>query len=314
MAILVTGGAGFIGSHVCEKLALLEKNVIIIDSLINSTLENIAGILPRENVFFYRADIRFVDKLHRIFEKHNDIDTIIHLAALTDVDESVREPFKYFDFNVNGTLSLLEVCRSNDVEKIVFASSAAVYGDAGEVAVSEDFKLKPMSPYATTKICGEMLVETYSRLYGVKFNVLRFFNVYGPRMFRSGYSGVIGEFIKRLFASEPLTIYGDGEQVRDFVYVEDVADAVLKAVENPLNDVFNIASGKPTSINELAKLLMDVTGVRCEVEYEAPRPGDIRFSLANISKAVEKLGWSPKTDLRAGLTFTVDWYRREVGG
>ena len=313
MAILVTGGAGFIGSHVCEKLAQLGEEVVIVDSLINSTLDNVSGILSHGRACFYRVDVRFVDELCKVF-KESSVDTVVHLAALTDVDESVREPSKYFDFNVNGTLSVLEACRLSDVGKVILASSAAVYGDAGETAVNESLRPKPMSPYATTKICGEALVETYSRLYGFKFSILRFFNVYGPRMFRSGYSGVIGEFIKRLFAREPLAIYGDGEQVRDFIYVEDAADAILKAIETPLNDVFNIASGKPTSINELARLLMDVAGIKCEVKYEAPKPGDIRFSLADISKAVEKLGWSPKTDLRVGLAFTVDWYRREVGG
>jgi len=304
--ILVTGGAGFIGSWTVEKLISREYKVVVLDNLAYGSIDNLSKVL--DDIVFINGDIRDSGLLDKLFKKYRFYG-VIHLAALVSVNEVSQKPYEGYSINVYGTFNLLEMSRKYDVERFVYASSAAVYGDPLSLPISEDHPLYPKSLYGATKLAGEVLVNSYSINYGLSTISLRYFNVYGPRMKPGPYAGVIYIFIHNVVHNKPLTIYGDGLQTRDFIYVEDVAEANLLALESNITGSYNIGSGNDISIKDLAYKILGLMGRKdLEIVYDKPRIGDIRYSLADISKAAQLLGWKPDTNFEEGLKRTIKYY------
>ena len=301
--IIVTGGAGFIGSHIAEELSK-DNDVIVIDNLYAGKIENIPP-----NVKFIQADIR---DYKSIAELISQADYVFHEAALVSVVESVERPLLTEEINVLGTLNILKAL-SEGHGKFIFASSAAVYGDNQNLPLKESEKPKPLSPYGITKLSAEYYCKVFYELYGVPTVSLRYFNVFGERQGYNQYAGVISIFINRALKGEPLIIYGDGKQTRDFIYVKDVVKAnILAAESNKANGkVFNVARGDRTSILELALKIIEITDSSSSIIFDKPRPGDIRHSQADISE-IRKLGFKPEYSLEEGLLKTVEWYRGEL--
>ena len=301
MRVLVTGGAGFIGSHTVDHLLAEGVEVVVFDNLRSGRLENIRQHVNKRNFRFVRGDIR---DSHLVKDLVSDVDAVIHLAALVSVPESIKDPALTYAINVNGTLNLLKASVDFGVKRFVYASSCAVYGNAENLPIKEDYPPKPLSPYASSKLTAEDYVQKYNRNFGLETVCLRYFNVYGPRQIYSDYSGVITRFINRLTNGLPLVIFGDGEQTRDFVYVTDVAEANILALKHAkaIGEIFNIGTGVGTTINRLASMLLELAGKNSlETVHSEPREGDIRHSVADISKAKEKLGYCPKVSLKDGL-------------
>ncbi|MET1160003.1 MAG: SDR family NAD(P)-dependent oxidoreductase [Thermoprotei archaeon] len=308
--VLVTGGAGFIGSWTCELLVEKGYDVVIVDDFSSGSIENIEHIRSRARVV--RADIRDYDRVEEIVRKYRP-DAVIHLAARVSVEEVGSDPRTGYDVNVTGTLNLLEVSRKYDVDRFIYASSAAVYGEPVELPVKENHPLKPVSIYGATKLAGEVLVHAYHGNYGLSTIALRYFNVYGPRMRSGPYAGVVYKFLEAVLLGKPLVIYGDGEQTRDFIYVSDVARANLYALEKSVTGAYNIGTGKAVSINDLAKTVISLIGNRnVPIIYEKPRRGDIRHSCADITRAVRDLGWKPEVDLLTGLKITLKYIKTRL--
>ncbi len=306
---LVTGGAGFIGSHVAEALSARGDAVRVVDDLSTGDRENLAGALDVE---FVEADLAAGGAAVRAVA---GIDHVIHLAAIPSVPRSVRQPERCHRANVDATHALLVAARDAGVRRVVLASSSAVYGETAMLPKREDVCPAPLSPYALHKLIGEEYAALFTRLYGLETVALRFFNVFGPRQAPSSqYSGVISLFTAALLAGRSPTIYGDGEQTRDFTYVGDVVTAVLAACTAPAGAVagraINIARGARTSVNALYAALQRVTGASgVEPAYAGGRPGDIRDSQADITLARELLGFEPSVTVEEGLRRTVAWQR-----
>ncbi len=309
--VLVTGGAGFIGSHTVEALLGLEwvDRVIVVDNMYMGSYTNLypAG----DKLVFINRDIRDLEALISEFKRRGlSIDGIIHLAAIVGVDEVVRDPYTGLSVNVGGTINMLELARRMDSSRIVYASSAAVYGDPGKVPVAEDYPANPINLYGESKYIGERLVDRYRLDYGLSTISLRYFNVYGPRMRPGPYSGVIYKFMTTLLRGEAPVIYGDGGQTRDFIYVSDVADANIKALESKATGAYNIGTGRETSINELYVKICGIIGYCPQPRNAPPRRGDVYRSAASIEKAVRILGWKPRVSLEEGLRLTINYYRK----
>jgi UDP-glucose 4-epimerase len=234
------------------------------------------------------------------------------MGAIASVPRSVADPHESHNVNLTGTLNVLTAAKECGVKKVILASSAAVYGENPALPKTESMKPETISPYAVTKIAGEQYCEVFSRLYGVKTVSLRYFNVFGPRQDpTSPYSGVISRFIKNILSNQPIEIYGDGKQTRDYVFVKDVAEANLRAMESSAEGSFNIACGRCINLIELAREIMEITGKNVPITFKPPREGDIRNSLADISRAREAFGFAPQFSVRAGLEETVAWYRTQ---
>lgn len=296
--VVVTGGAGFIGSHLVEQLAT-DNEVIIIDNLFTGKRDNIELFIDHESLKFIEGDIRDRDLLNDAFQ---GIDYVFHEAAQVSVPKSFENPVKANDININGTVNVFLAAHTNDVKKVVWASSCAVYGDSDNLPLREDEPPKPLSPYAVTKLAGEYYAQIFTEEYNVPIVSLRYFNVYGPRQDPSGeYAAVIPKFIQRLSDNKPPIIYGDGEQTRDFVFVEDVVQANLKAAERDATGVFNIASGEKTRIRELAACLIDRMDYHSPPVFQSERPGDIRLSYGDISKGRKQLDYEPRYTLEKGI-------------
>ncbi len=301
--ILVTGGAGFIGSWTVELLVREGYRVVVLDNFSTGSPGNLARVLDRIKVV--KGDIRNHVLLDEIIKRY-EIDSIIHLAALVSVEEATRNPGEAVRINVNGTHNVLETARKHDLERIVYASSAAVYGDPKYLPIDEDHPLNPKNVYGATKLGGEALVNAYHDNYGLSTISLRYFNVYGPRMKPGPYAGVIIKFIQRIKEGKPPIIYGDGTQTRDFIYVEDVARANIVALKTRATGSYNIGTGKETSINQLARLIVELMG-RPDLKpiHTKPRPGDIKHSVAKTEKARKQLQWKPLVDLWKGIAETI---------
>ena len=298
--VVITGGAGFIGSHLAEELA--ENNeVIVIDNLSTGKIENIKHLMDNEKIIFKKGDIRDLDFLKKEFE---GADYIFHQAAIVSVPFSTKNPFLTNEVNVSGTLNVLMAAKENSVKKVVYASSCAVYGNNPNLPLKEEMLPTPLSPYAASKLASEAYCNVFAYVYGLPTASLRYFNVYGPRQdAASPYAAVIPKFIERVRNGKPPIIYGDGKQTRDFIYVKDVVKANILAAESKATGVFNIASGKAISIEELAYKIIEIAGKNKNIKplYEKPRPGDIKHSVADIFKAREKLGFQPNYSLEKGL-------------
>lgn len=309
--ILVTGGAGFIGSHIATRLAEANK-VIIFDIFTTGRKRNVAHLQDNPNVKILLIDIRDRDPL----VKYSDggFDYIFHLAAISSVPQSIEDPIATNDHNINGTLNILHAAEQLEGCKVIFSSSASVYGDEPTLPKLETMLTTPKSPYAVTKIGCEQYCRMYSELYDLPTVSLRYFNVFGPNQDpRSEYAAVVPKFMELVRQGKAPTIFGDGEQLRDFIYVADVVDANIQAAlsEKANGETFNIASGKPISINQLANIIIDLSGNTLEPEYMPPRPGDIKNSYADISKAKRLLDWQPKTEIRNGLNLTYDFFKKQ---
>lgn len=297
--VLVTGGAGFIGSHVVDRLVHEGFAVRVLDDLSSGKLSNIQAHLDSGAAEFAKGDIRDQETVK---EAVKGVCGVVHLAAQISVSRSVEDPDFTFDVNVAGTENLLAAAAEEGVGRFVFASSCAVYGEPQSLPVSEDTATAPISPYAETKLLGERLCLGFSHQKKLRTVVLRFFNVYGPRQAINDYSGVITIFLENAKANQTLLIYGDGLQTRDFVYVADVAAAVYSALTCSVDgEVFNIGTGHAASINQLADAIKDLTGSTSPVAHQAARVGDIKYSYANTQKATQKLGFTASATLRDGL-------------
>jgi len=298
--VLVTGGAGFIGSHLVDKLVSNGHIVRVIDDLSTGKLANIEGHLRSGKVHFVKGDIRDTELTRKTLQ---GINVVFHLAAITSVPFSVQNPTLTTDVNVEGTLNLLTSSVQEKVEKFVFVSSCAVYGEPKYLPVNENHPAQPISPYAESKLTAEKTCQTFHKKQLLQSIIFRLFNVYGPRQGMNEYSGVITRFFENCKHNLPLTMYGDGSQTRDFIHVNDVADTILnsstqKAAEG---QIFNLGFGKPTTIQELAHAISKIYGKPDNIARSPPRPGDIKHSYADISKAQQLLDYSPKYLLKEGL-------------
>ncbi len=307
---VVTGGAGFIGSHITDALIARGDNVIVLDNLSTGKAENLSGAGP--SVDLRQVDLATETNLERHLAR---VDTVFHQAAIPSVPRSISEPLASHQANITATLRLLVACRDAGVGRVVYASSSAVYGDDPTLPKREDMVAEPTSPYGAQKYFGEVYAHVFGQSFGLGTVSLRYFNVFGPRQDASSeYSGVFARFIPAVLDARPPTIYGDGLQTRDFVFVDDVVRANLRAAEaeGAPGRAFNVASGKETTVQEVLDKTLSLTGSQVEPVHEDPRIGDIRHSLADISNARETLGWNPSVLFKAGLEQTIDWYRKEV--
>ena len=295
LRVLVTGGAGFIGSHLVKALLRAGHFVRVLDNFSTGSMDNIVDVA--RDVEIVVGDVRDYSVVEKCVR---GVDVVIHLAALIDVAESIERPDLYFEVNVIGTHNIAKACRGVNV--LIFASSSSVYGDPLKIPIPEDHLLSPRSPYAASKAAGEALIQAFSSIYGYRPIILRIFNVYGPKQSRA-YAGVVIEFIRRVLRREPPIIYGDGEQTRDFIHISDVIDAIMKAMSiERARGVFNIGSGKAVTINQLAKLILKTLNREdLKPVYAPPRPGDIKHSIADITKSRKILGFEPKISLEEGI-------------
>ncbi|MCX6688220.1 MAG: SDR family oxidoreductase [Methanoregula sp.] len=309
MKYIVTGGAGFIGSHIIEELVNRGDEVVILDNLFSGTMTNIEPFLSQKNVSFVKGSVTNLDLLKEIF---SSADGIFHEGAIASVPRSIANPVATNEANVTGTLNILVAARDCGVKKVVFASSSSVYGNTPTLPKREDMTPAPLSPYAVSKLTGEHYLRVFSEVYGINTVSLRYFNVFGPRQDpESEYAAVIPKFITSILARQSPTIYGDGEQTRDFTYVKDVVQANIRAMESQAQGVFNVAYCQRINLKELASEIMEITGISVPLNFELPRIGDVKDSLADISRAQEAFGYKPVYTVKSGLAETVVWYRQQ---
>ncbi|MCK6447865.1 MAG: SDR family oxidoreductase [Planctomycetes bacterium] len=311
---LVTGGAGFIGSHLVSALAQRGDRVRVLDNLATGKLENLAHLVlgpvgSGAPVEFLQGDITDPEAAK---EACRGVHAVFHEAAQVSVPQSVKDPTKCYAINVGGTLTMLEAAREAGVQRVVFAASSAAYGDTEELPKHEAMLPRPLSPYASAKVAGEHLLSVWGHVHGLKTVSLRYFNVFGPRQVDdSPYTGVIAIFAKALLEGRQPTIFGDGEQTRDFTFVENVVHANLLAIERdlPPGAVVNVGAGARITINQLYRAMAEQLESRVEPRYAPPRAGDVQHSVASLERATQWLGYAPKIGWRDGLRRTVDWYR-----
>lgn len=304
---LVTGGAGFIGSHIAAALIDRGARVRIIDDLSTGHHENMAEI--GGDIDFIQASLTDAKALSRALQ---NVEWVFHEAAIPSVPRSVAEPAETHEASVNATFSLLLAARDHKIRRLVYAASSSAYGDQPELPKREDMRPDPLSPYAVAKLVGEYYCQVFSRVYGLETVSLRYFNVFGPRQDPgSQYSGVISRFIDALLNGEQPTIYGDGQQSRDFTYISNVVDANLKAAESEsaVGQVINIANGQRVTINQVFEMVKKLTGrTNLQAQYAPTRTGDVRDSLADLSLARALLAYEPRVQLEEGLRSTIDWW------
>jgi len=296
---LVTGGAGFIGSHLVDKLLANGHEVVAIDNFFSGSKRNIEHNLENKNFTFKKIDIR---EKNQINELSNDFDYVFHLAGIADIVPSIENPVDYFDTNVNGTLNLLEFSRTNNLKKFLYAASSSCYGLAKNFPTKETDPISPEYPYALTKYLGEEMVKHWGYCYKMPVNSLRLFNVYGPRSRTSGaYGAVFGVFLSQKINNKPFTIVGDGKQTRDFTFVTDVASAFYEvAISDVINEIFNIGSGSTYSINQLIDLLGG------EKVFIPRRPGEPDCTFADTSKIKKLINWTPRVSFVDGVKVMLD--------
>lgn len=306
--VIVTGGAGFIGSNL---VFALEKNntVKVIDNLSTGYHKNIKDLINNNQIEFIKGTITNLNFLKKTFK---DADYVFHLAAISSVPRSIIDPIKCNKVNIEGTLNVLMAARDNNVKKVIYSSSSSVYGDTPTLPKKEEMKPCPLSPYAVGKLTSEYYCQVFTNVYGLSTICLRYFNIYGPRQDKlSEYAAVIPKFITLISNNKSPIIFGDGKQTRDFTYVEDAVNANILAAKSKETGVFNIAYGKRISINDLAKIIMKITGKKLKPVYKESRPGDILHSLADILKAKQKLGYLPKIPIEKGLEETIKWFLKQ---
>jgi len=304
---LVTGGAGFIGSHITEYLVSQSHDVVIFDNLSTGKLENLAAV--KDKITFVQGDVR--DK-RVLYDVMDNVDYVLHNAAEISIAKSIHAPDICNSTNVDGTVNALLVARDCGVKRFVLASSSAIYGDTDGEPQNEDCLPHPLSPYGASKISAEYYSEVFCQIYGLEAVRLRYFNVFGPRQDpNSEYTAVIPKFIDDTCKNQDIHIFGDGEQTRDFVYVENIAQANYLActTDNVAGKVFNIAGGQAMTISELAQNILESTGKNAAIVYDPPKPGDVKYSVSCTDKAKNELGFSPRVSFEDGLHRTIEYFR-----
>ena len=302
MNILVTGGAGFIGSNLVDRLVEEGHKVVVIDNLSTGKIENV-----HSKAKFYKLDI--CNKKIRDIFKSEKIEVVYHKAAQIDVQKSIEDPIFDGKVNILGTINVLEACKKANVKKIIYPSSAAVYGEPKYLGIDENHPTCPISYYGISKFTPENYIKTYSKFYDIDYTIFRYSNAYGIRQDPKGEGGVIAIFMQKLFKGESPTIFGDGSATRDFIYIDDIIEANIKALHKGSREVFNIGTGVATSIKELFYIMKEIMGADVKVKYGKEREGDIKNSFFNIDKAEEKLNWIPKYRLEEGLYKTIKYYK-----
>jgi len=308
--VLVAGGAGFIGSHIADRLIEEDVEVTVLDNLYAGRPENLENCSRSRKFRFVRGDVRRFSVVKRLVK---DVDAVFNDAAVVSVPRSLEEPLLANEVNVGGTLNLLKASVDSGVKRYVQASSASVYGNTETLPVSESLAVNPLSPYAVAELAAENYARVFCRAYGLETVCLRYFNVYGPRQTFSAYSGAITIFLNKLSDGGRPLIFGDGEQTRDFVYVEDVVEANMLALNSAkaVGEAINIGTGVPNTINELVQRLQEKLGKqRLKPIYKSSRQGDVRNSYASIEKAKRMLGYRPKFSLEEGINKLVEWFQR----
>jgi len=303
---LVTGGAGFIGSNIAHELVRLGEKVRIVDNFSTGHRENICDIL--DEIELIEADIRDLENMEQAVE---GIDFVLHQAAMGSVPRSIKEPINSNEVNVTGTLNLLVAARDAGVKRFIYAASSSIYGDTPGLPKTEDMSPSPLSPYAVSKLMGEHYCRVFHSIYGLETVSLRYFNVFGPRQDPSSeYSAAIPKFIAAILKGEPIAIYGDGEQSRDFTYVQNVVSANLMACKSPdaMGEIINVACGSMFSLNQLIRIIEEELDTKAHCIYTQSRIGDVKHSCADIAKAKSLLGYEPIVTFEGGLRNTVDWY------
>jgi nucleoside-diphosphate-sugar epimerase len=311
MRYLVTGGAGFIGSNTVDELVRRGHSVVVLDDLSSGKEENLAE--SRNKISFIKGSITDLEAVRKAV---HEAECVLHLAARTSVPRSVKDPIDTNRINVDGTLNVFVAARDAKVKRLVFAASSSAYGETPTLPKIETMQPEPISPYGVTKYVGELYAQTFGRVYGLENVSLRYFNIFGPRQDPgSPYSGVLAKFCAAFLEETQLVIFGDGEQTRDFTYVENAVRANLLACEAPnvSGKVFNVGTGGRFSLNQTVELLRKISGKPLEAKYDAPRDGDIRDSQADISQAREYLGYEPQVDFEEGLRRTFEWHRSVHG-
>ncbi len=298
---LITGGAGFIGSHLADELIKIGGRVVIVDNLSTGKKENV-----NQKAVFYKMDV-LDPKLSDVFKKERP-NVVFHYAAQTNVQKSTRDPKKDGAINILGSLNILESCKKNKVKRIIFASSAGVYGKQRILPIKENYQLNPISPYPITKLTVEKYLSYYQSL-GLNFVALRYSNVYGPRQSSSGEGGVISIFINKLLARKTPIIYGNGKQTRDFLYVADAVRAAIASLNAPPGSIYNVGTSKEISINKLYELISKSVNTSIKPKKAKARFGDIDKNCLDFSKIKKELGWKPKYKLEEGLKKTIDWFK-----
>jgi len=311
--ILVTGGAGFIGSHLIERLLKEGYEVVCLDNF-NDYYDpeikrnNIKSFLRGRNFNLVEADIRDKDTLKKVFEKYK-FQKIIHLAAQAGVRLSLKQPNLYVDVNINGTLNLLELSREYKIESFILGSSSSVYGATKEIPFSEEGKLRPISPYGVSKRTGELLCYTYNHLYNLSITVLRFFTVYGPKQ-RPDMA--IHKFTKLIDEGKEICLYGNGETSRDYTYISDIVEGIMSALNKDFNyEIFNLGNSNPTTLSRLISLIEKNLGKAAKIKYLPEQPGDPPITFADISKSKRMLNYNPKIKIEEGIKRFVEWYKNE---
>jgi UDP-glucose 4-epimerase len=305
--IVVTGALGFIGSHLVDRLLAEKYDVVAYDDSSSGTKSNVGKHLSNTHFELTVGDVRDRNKLTSAVAGAN---TVVHLAAIVSVTKSFREPLLVNDVNVNGTLAVLNACREGNVKRVVYASSAAVYGGSAP-PLREDFVPRPLSPYGASKASAEAYCQSFGKTYGLNVTILRLMNVYGTRMAVKPDAGVFVKFAQAILEKRPLVLFGDGSQTRDFTHVKDVVEAILLSLKyhQEAAEIFNIGTGEATKLIDLAVLFQEVAGVEAAIEHRNPREGDIRHSFADIGKASLELGYEPTVSLRDGLREFWAWFR-----
>jgi len=307
--ILITGGAGFIGSHLCDKYTKEGHTILCLDNFMSGNLMNVRHLLDYRNFKLIKGDIRDFDLLEKVMR---DVDVIFHLAAQIHVDKSYIEPKLTYEVNVMGTQNILEVARIHDAKKVIYASSSEVYGSAQYAPMDESHPLNAPHPYGASKIAADRMCSAYIKTYGMDISIVRLFNTFGPRQRDIGYGGVISIFTRRVLSNMPPIIYGEGRQTRDYTYIEDAVrayDLVLNHNE-PITEPINFGSGQEVSIIDLANTIIELCGKKGDMKPTRvePRIGEVDRLIANATKARELLGWKPKYNLEEGLKEFIQWY------
>ncbi|HDS85116.1 MAG TPA: NAD-dependent epimerase/dehydratase family protein [Phycisphaerales bacterium] len=315
--ILVTGAAGFIGSHLCERLVGQGRQVIGLDNFdpfYDPAVKrrNLCNLLTCESFEWVEGDIRDADGVASILAR-GGIETVVHLAAKAGVRPSIADPVSYMDVNINGTVVMLEAARKHNVKKFIFASSSSVYGNNEKVPFAETDNVDyPISPYAATKKAGELICHTYGHLYGIGMTCLRFFTVYGPRQ-RPDLA--IHKFARLIEAGKPIPVFGDGSMRRDFTYIDDIIDGVTAAIDRCAGyEIYNLGESRPIRLDALIAAIERALGKKAIIDRRPEQPGDVIQTYADVNKAVEQLGYRPQTELADGLTQFVHWLRNEQKG
>lgn len=305
--ILVTGGAGFIGSHLTERLLETDNEVIVLDDLSTGSEENLRAVSKSSKFKLVKGDVRSARTVEALVRK---VDFVYHLAAKS-LPVSLQRPRIVHEVNATGTFNVCMATRKGRVKRLVYISSSVVYGTAQYIPIDEGHPLQPRTPYCASKAAGEMYVRSFANAWGIPAVIVRPFNTYGPKARKGVYSSVIPCFVDKCLSGKPPIIYGDGKQTRDFTYISDIVDGIAKAADcdDLLGDVVNVAHGEEVSVNRIADVVLDLTGMKSKINpvFEAPRPGDVRRQVADTSKAKRMLQFKPKVSIEEGIEKYIKW-------